>query len=176
MIVRPRNDGDLDICERVARLVQELDGYPALLSDGLRDFVEGRGFYDAWVAEVDREVVGQVLLRPRTSPKVMEMLRQATGLADDRFGVIARLFVSPAMRRRGIGRALMTTATAAAVSRGLVPVLDVVTKNKAAIALYESMGWVRVGTAAVQFQDGPVLDEVVYVGHDAPAPGPPLRE
>jgi GNAT superfamily N-acetyltransferase len=174
MIVRPRNDEDLDSCERVARLVQQLDGYPALLLDGLRDFVEGRGFYGAWVADVDGEVVGQVLLRPRTSPKVMEMLRQATGLEDDRFGVVARLFVSPAARRRGIGRALLTTATTAARSRGLAPVLDVVTKNKAAMALYESMGWVRVGTAVVQFQDGSVLDEVVYIGPDAPAPAPPL--
>ncbi|HXW82573.1 MAG TPA: GNAT family N-acetyltransferase [Acidimicrobiales bacterium] len=174
MIVRPRNESDLDSCERIARLVHELDGYPALLTDGLRAFVEGSGFYAAWVAEVDGQVVGQVLLRPRSSSTVMEMVRQATGLADDRFGVIARLFVSPAVRRRGIGRALLTTATTAAVSRGLVPVLDVVTKNTAAMALYESMGWARVGTAVVQFHDGPVLDEVVYIGPLAPPPGPPL--
>ena len=174
MIVRPRSGGDLDSCERIARLVQALDGYPALISDGLRDFVEARGFYQAWVAEVDSEVVGQILLRPRSSPKVMAMVRQATGLPDDRFGVIARLFVAPTARRRGIGRALLTTATTAAVSRRLVPVLDVVTKNTAAMALYESMGWARVGTAVVQFQDGSTLDEVVYIGPDAPPTGRPL--
>ena len=95
MILRPRGDGDLDSCERVARLVQELDHYPAFASEGLRDFVEGRGFYEAWVAEVDGEVIGQVLLRPRSSRMVMEVVRHATGLPDDCVGVIARLFVSP---------------------------------------------------------------------------------
>jgi GNAT superfamily N-acetyltransferase len=171
LILRPRADRDLDNCERVARLVQAIDEYPALVSDGLRDFVEGRAFYEAWVAEVHGEVVGQVLLRPRSSPMVMEVARQATGLPDDRFGVISRLFVSPAARRHGVGRALLGTATSAAVSRGLVPVLDVVTKNRAAMALYESTGWARIGTAAVRLPDGSTLDEVVYLGPFAPALG-----
>lgn len=173
MILRPRGDGDLDSCERVARLVQELDHYPAFASEGLRDFVEGRAFYEAWVAEVDGEVAGQVLLRPRSSRMVMEVVRRATGLPDDCVGVIARLFVSPAARRRGVGRALLSTATTAAISRGLVPVLDVVAKNEAAMALYESMGWARVGTAVLQLPNGSVLDEVVYVGPNGPSPAPP---
>jgi GNAT superfamily N-acetyltransferase len=175
--VRPRNDGDLTSCERVARLVQESDGYPAFRSDrpdGLRDFVEGRAFYEAWVAEVDGEVAGQVVLRPRSSQMAMGVMRQATGLSDDCFGVISRLFVSPATRRRGVGRALLSTATDAAVSRGLVPVLDVVTNNKAAMALYESMGWARVGTAVVNLPDGSTLDEVVYIGPGAPSTGRPV--
>jgi GNAT superfamily N-acetyltransferase len=174
MIVRTRDHNDLDSCERVARLVQVIDDYPAFMPDGpngLRDFVEGHGFYEAWVAEVDGEVVGQVLLRPRSSQVAMDVMREATGLPDERFGVISRLFVSPAARRRGVGRALLGTATGAAVWRGLVPVLDVVTNNQAAMALYESEGWARAGAVVLRLPDGSTMDEVVYIGPGAPVQG-----
>ena len=93
--------------------------------------------------------------------------RRALDRPAEQLAVIARLFVSPQARGRGIGRRLLDTATADAVSRGLWPVLDVDTNLASAIALYESKGWVRAGMTTVRFPDGHSLDEYVYLG---PAP------
>jgi hypothetical protein len=49
-----------------------------------------------------------------------------------------------------------------ATSRGLVPILDVVTSDAAAIALYERMGWNRLGTIAFPLPDGSTVEEFVY--------------
>ncbi|HSI60971.1 MAG TPA: GNAT family N-acetyltransferase [Ideonella sp.] len=58
--------------------------------------------------------------------------------------VLYDLFVSPAARRSGAGRALLRAAHAQAAAAG-VHRLDLTTArdNRAAQALYESLGWVR---------------------------------
>jgi GNAT superfamily N-acetyltransferase len=80
----------------------------------------------------------------------------------ERFGVVARLFVSPAVRRTGVGRALLQTAAAHAVGLGLRPMLDVAIQFRSAIRLYESCGWRRVGMVNVPLTDGNSIDELVY--------------
>jgi ribosomal protein S18 acetylase RimI-like enzyme len=59
---------------------------------------------------------------------------------------IRGLAVSPALRRRGVGRALLRAAVAAAAgSRSFLAVLlQVSSANRAALALYEDEGFVRV--------------------------------
>ncbi|MCS7040513.1 MAG: GNAT family N-acetyltransferase [Anaerolineae bacterium] len=57
-------------------------------------------------------------------------------------GWIGGLAVLPAHRRRGIGRALMETATAAAFAAGIRTLsLEVLAQNEAALRLYERLGW-----------------------------------
>jgi ribosomal protein S18 acetylase RimI-like enzyme len=61
-------------------------------------------------------------------------------------GSVTSLFVHPDQRRRGIGRRLLENLLAEAVRAGLRSVrLEVVAENKAAIALYESLGFTAYG-------------------------------
>ena len=60
--------------------------------------------------------------------------------------MLGRLFVLSTARGHAIGRRLVEAAQAAAHTDGLRLVLDVMTKDTAAIALYEHLGWRRIGT------------------------------
>lgn len=80
---------------------------------------------------------------------------------------IAALGVSPAWRRRGIGRALV----AAALARAPVLSLDVAADNAAARALYRGLGFVEAGRRRGYYPrgGGPAADALVLV---KPAPPP----
>ena len=93
----------------------------------------------------------------------MALAGQVLGKPPEALAVVARLFVAPTRRRAGTGARLLRTATAAAVSRGLTSILDVATHFRPAIALYEKLGWQRVGSVTVTFLDQ-ALHEFVYVG------------
>ena len=85
--------------------------------------------------------------------------------------VVARLLVSPTVRCRGVGRALLQVAANNARGMGLRSILDVVVTYEAAIRLYESEGWGRVGTVQFPLPDGRTVDEHVYLS-PIPATGP----
>jgi GNAT superfamily N-acetyltransferase len=162
--VRPRVDADLDGCARLVEVVHASDGYPAHLPDDVRGFVASRHAYGAWVVEVGAQVVGHVALHSRGAREVMALVREAIGIEDRGVAVVARLLVSPAARRQGIGRALLATATTAATARGLRPIIDVATHHEPAIALYEAAGWIRAGATTVHIPDRAELREFVYLG------------
>jgi GNAT superfamily N-acetyltransferase len=171
MPVRSRVEADIDTCVQLASVVHEVDGYPTYLPDDLRVFIGIPDALGAWVAEEEGEIVGHVALNPRSSPPVMKMASEALGLRGDRLGVVARLLVSPLHRRRGLGRALLETASDEAHARGLWPVLDAVTGHQAAIELYDRCGWVRAGKITVRWGDYPEVEELVYLGPRPPASG-----
>ncbi len=168
MNVRARRDEDLDACVRLAELVLAADGYPPRFADDLRHFVTAPGAIAAWVAASDGDVVGHVALQPRSSEVVMALASQATGWTSDRLCVVARLLVSPAARRNGIGRALLMTAAEAGRARGRWPILDVAIQFDGAIRLYETCNWVCAGQVTVQLSRGEPLDEFLFIG---PPPG-----
>ena len=116
----------------------------------------------AWVAVEDRRIVGHVALNDETAPGATAVVRDA-GITEP-VGFVARLLVDPSVRRTGIGRMLLAHALDAAVADGLVPVLDVVADARKAIALYESTGWVRLGSADLELPDGTSITELVYRG------------
>ena len=163
MEIRRRTNDDLEAAVRLAELVHELDGYPRYLPGDLGSFVAANGSLGSWVAIQGYQLVGHVALHQRTSPQVMALASQVTGLPADRLAVIARLMVAPAVRRAGIGRALLQQAADQAVALGTTPILDVVTVHLAAIELYERCGWSRAGKVVARFEDGHSLDEFVYV-------------
>lgn len=117
-----------------------------------------------WVAERDGEIIGHVALLARSSRAVLTLASEVLKQPPDRFGLVARLLVSPGARREGVGRSLLNTAAGNAAGRGLWPILGVATHFHAAINLYEKCGWVRVGEVTVRFSEGEALDEFVYVG------------
>ena len=168
MLVRDRTEADIDACVALTRLVHLSDGYPTFLPDDLPGFIKAPEALRAWVADEDGEVAGHVVLNPKSSAPVMELASKTLGLPASRLCVVARLLVSPGHRRRGLGRCLLETASREAHERGLWPILDAVTTHEAAIALYDSCGWVRAGIVAVRWGDHPEVEELVYLG---PGPG-----
>jgi GNAT superfamily N-acetyltransferase len=153
--VRPRTDQDLEACVELARVVQELDGYPPYFPPDVRGFLGAfltppGDVLQAWVAEDFGQIVGHVALHRRSTDPVLALASETLGQPTEKLGVVARLFVSPTARHRGVG---------------LFPILDVVTQFHDAIRLYERRGWIRAGQVTVRFEEeGFSLDEVVYLG------------
>ena len=168
MELRPRTDDDLDACELLAREVHDVDGYPPRFAEDLRRFVSVPGALAAWVAAWDDAIVGHVALQPTSSPVVMALAGETTGRAPERLGVVARLLVAPAHRRKGLGGTLLGVAAQTAHALGRWPILDVATHFDAAIALYERAGWIRAVRVDVHFRNAEPLAEYVYIG---PTPG-----
>lgn len=76
-------------------------------------------------------------------------------------GEVTDLAVDPGARRQGIGRALMTRLLEDARAAGYARVsLEVRVSNAPALALYESLGFERVGTRR-NFYRHPVEDAVI---------------
>lgn len=162
MVIRKRTDSDFDACYQVAQAVHALDGYPVYLPNP-RSFLVNADALCAWVIEEDEQIVGHVALHRRSFDAVMVTASAALGLAPERLGVVARLFVAPGQRAKGFGRALLATASQAARARGLWPILDVATRYQRAISLYESCGWTCAGPVVFRTPDGVEVDELVCV-------------
>ena len=164
VVVRRRADADIAHCVAIAELVHARDGYPIYVPTDLEQFIVSPDALAAWVAVDGRSIVGHVALHPTSMPQVMACARDFLGAgAGVEIGVVARLFVAPSCRRRGVAQRLLATSAAEARARGLEPVLDVSTTLVNAIALYERAGWVRAGTVRLHLADGVELDEFVYV-------------
>lgn len=164
VIVRPRTDDDVDACVRMATIIRDHDGYPTRRPLDLREFLTSPDALGAWVAEREGQVVGHVALHRHSTPEVLAMASRALVRPVDQLGVVARLLVSPDTRRENVGRTLLNKASGEASRRDLWPILDVVTTFEAAVNLYESCGWVRVGQVTFRFHEGGSVEEFVYVG------------
>lgn len=90
-----------------------------------------------------------------------------TGAGPEKTAVVSRLFVSPQARGHGIGALLLAETVRDARERGLHPVLDVVTSDRSAAALYERQGWTLMATGEQRW--GP--DQIVQVHCYAAPPG-----
>jgi len=162
VIVRRRREADLGRCAQLAQEVQSVDGYPPYQREGdLGPFIESSDAIAVWVAETEGDLVGHVALHARSSDAVMDLASAVAGQEPARFGVVARLFVSPEARRRGVGRTLLRTAEVHAVGLGLYPILDVVTRFQSAVTLYVQCGWTRAGAVILTLPDGSELEEFV---------------
>lgn len=126
-------------------MVHRADGYPTRWPADPAGWLTPADLLGCWVAEVDGVVVGHAGLT-RVGADGERVLLEATGRAADELGRVSRLFVHPDGRGRGAARALLDTVARGARSRGLRPVLDVVTQSHDAIRLYDGAGWLRVGT------------------------------
>jgi GNAT superfamily N-acetyltransferase len=155
--VRARTEADLPALVAGLRAVADADGYPTRWPDDPETFVRGDRVLGAWVAQRAGEVLGQVLLRSPGGQAPVRMWCAATGADPAACAVVSRLFVAPAGRGTGLGAALVVAAAAEAARLGLRAVLDVVTANRAAVRLYERLGWIRFGSYEERFDaDGPV--------------------
>ena len=144
MQIRARADDDASALVAILAEVHERDHYPARPINVRREWLWQDDFVGAWVADDGGDVVGHVALAGAfTGP----------GVPDGALG-ISRLFVASRANGRGAGAALLAAARAAAGDRPLG--LEVADSSTAARALYERLGWRRVGEdlAAWETPDG----------------------
>jgi GNAT superfamily N-acetyltransferase len=166
-VIRAREPEDLSGCVAILRRVHEISGYPSGWPQDPGRWLTPAGQVAAWVAEDDGQLSGHVALVQGVR---YECLLQATGRDARELGGIARLYVDPGIRRKGLARALLEAATSHALARGLQPVLDVVDDSQPAIALYERSGWELAGTETATWltPDGIAPTLRCYVGPKAP--------
>lgn len=167
VLVREREPDDLQETGAALVEVHDTDGYPV---EGVADPVQWLTPPDvirAWVAELSGQIVGHVAIsRPQGEDAVSRWLEQS-GDPEERVAVLARLFVRRQARGHAIGERLMTAATDYAQRHGLRLVLDVMTKDRAAIRLYERLGWQPLGDTTHSFGDGQEIPAVCYVSPEA---------
>lgn len=167
MIIRPRTSADVPGCVALMDLTHAEDGYPRYHHDW-SVFLASPSKAAAWVAERDGEIVGHVAVHRSGDEPTFPLAQQATGRPPERLAVLARLMISPRARRQGLARRLIETATAYAAQHDLRLVLDVLQETGDAIALYEGLGWRRLGELILPLDDWPELQLWVYL---SPAPG-----
>jgi len=133
------------------------DGYPAVWPADPGGWLTPSRRLGAWVAGSVDAVTGHVGLSGVATGPSAELWVASTGLGLDRLGAVRQLFVSPGARRQGTGERLLAIACAEARRRGLHPVLDVIDRNRAAMALYEQLGWRIAGSLEVELAGRPEL-------------------
>jgi GNAT superfamily N-acetyltransferase len=144
---RPRKDSDLQGCVRLLYLVHDLDGkYPAHFPDSPRDWLSQADVTKAWVIKPQGRVLGHVATSTVGNDPVEALRwRETSGVNPRRLGAVTRLFVSPEVRRHGLGSGLVRLATAEIWRQQLLPVADVVSASDEAVALFHRLGWKLLG-------------------------------
>ena len=165
--IRARRPSDVEPLLEMAQLVKRLDGYPPRGPVDVERFMAPPEQLAAWVAEIDAVVVGHVALHATGADDTVDLAARHTSEGTRGPGRGGPGLVSPTARRIGVGHALLDTAVTGAHERGQHPILEVAVHFDAAIGLYESCGWSRVGEVTIEFPDEPSLERYVYVG---PAP------
>ncbi|TFI21529.1 GNAT family N-acetyltransferase [Streptomyces sp. 4R-3d] len=169
--VRPREAADLDECVRVLAEVHDNDGYPVNWPQDPADWLAPAESPAAWVALLDDRIAGHVCLsHARPGDTAPEHWSSRTGLSPADTAVVSRLFVSPKARGQGIGALLLTELVRDARGRGLHPVLDVVTSDRRAAALYERQGWTLMATGEQRWGPDETVRVHCYAAPVAPAP------
>lgn len=144
--IRPTIPTDLDALAEVLVQVHSIDGYPVEGVDDPRAWVELDTPIGQWTALLGQRVVGHIaLLGPDDGDGAPHLFASQAGIALAKIGVVGRFFVSPAFRGQSIGQGLLDVAESKARTSGLYLVLDVMTKDVAAIELYNSRGWITFG-------------------------------
>ena len=164
VIVRERTPADVPAAAAALVEVHNTDGYPV---EGVADpaaWLTTTGQIAAWVAELDGHVIGHVAVNEPQPADAAARIWADDARNDGRdVGILGRLFVLPSARGHAAGRRLVETASAAAQKRRLRLVLDVMTKDGAAIALYERLDWQSIGTTKHPDGHGHAIPAICYV-------------
>lgn len=173
--VRPFAGADLPGAAAALVKVHTTDGYPV---EGVADpeaWLRSPDVLASWVAEAARQVVGHVAVMRPSDEGAVSLWGRQNGGESERVAVLGRLFVVKSARRHALGEQLTRTAMAHAQANGLRLVLDVMTKDTAAIRLYERLGWRMFGTTTHRYGSGQETDALCFVApdnHRLPCPVP----
>jgi GNAT superfamily N-acetyltransferase len=147
VIIRPRLPPDMDACVSSLRQLHEQDNYPLIWPADPHAWLRGNRQVMAWVASRDNAIWGHVALTvPRSGAAATRAWEKSLRVEQPGLLSVVLLFVSPQARGCGIGGRLLDTALTAARAKGAAPVLEVITLNRQAIALYQARGWRRIGS------------------------------
>ena len=142
LVARPRLGEDLARLAEVLSEVHGTDGYPVEGVDDPMGWLESRLMLAAWVVVVDGEPAGHVMVTsPGPGDDAARLWAERHAQPTSDVVVVCRLFVAPAVRGLGAGAALVGAATEYAQASSRAAVLDVMDKDRAAVALYERLGW-----------------------------------
>ncbi|MBE1878775.1 GNAT family N-acetyltransferase [Myceligenerans pegani] len=162
--IRPRHDADIPALAAALVRVHALDGYPV---EGVADpeaWLRHPNEMQSWTAVDDGTPIGQITLsRAVPDDDAARIWHEQTGGDVERLAIPVRLFVDPEHRGSGAGRLLMEAVTDFARIRGLAIAFDVMTKDRAAIRLYERLGAERLADITHHFGDGLTEPAAVYV-------------
>jgi ribosomal protein S18 acetylase RimI-like enzyme len=162
--IRLRTPGDIQQCARRLIEVHELDGYPV---EGVAEpeaWLSPPGLVRSWVGELDGSIIGHVLVAtPGPSDDAAALWTNQSQDRESNILVLARLFVGPAGRNHGVGEKLTRAVMAEAAECSVRLVLDVMEKDRAAIRLYERLGWQNIGATRHRFGDGRETAAQCYV-------------
>lgn len=163
-MIRPRREEDLERCVALLRRVHEVDRYPVVWPPDTVAWLAGRDPLAAWVAEKDERLVGHLSLHGTDDTRARPEWLEALGVGVEGLAVVSRFFVSPELRGRGIGGALISRAEQHAAAERRRLALDVAEHNQDAIGFYERRGWRQVGSAELALSVEPWrLDVLLFV-------------
>ncbi|MDH6450184.1 MULTISPECIES: GNAT family N-acetyltransferase [unclassified Streptomyces] len=163
VIVRPFEDSDLADAAAALVDVHTTDGYPVEGVEEPETWLRSADVIAAWVGELDGAVVGHVAIMRPHGEDAVSLWMQQSGDKEDQIAVLARLFVVKSARKHAVGESLMQAAMSYADEHGIRLVLDVMTKDTAAMRLYERLGWREIGRAPHHYGSGQSIDAVCYV-------------
>src|SRR5690348_1421998 len=136
MFVRIRQPEDIGTCVELLAEVHAANGYPLHWPDDPLSWLAPDNILAAWVAEHESALIGHIALCSGSGESGAGVWSAACDIPPDGLAAIAKLFVAPSSRGRGIGAALLDRACAEARARSLFPVLEVLDHDQGAIALY----------------------------------------
>jgi GNAT superfamily N-acetyltransferase len=144
--VRHRTAEDLDACVTLLGRVHDLDRYPIRWPADPVAFLTPDDELVTWVAHRDGTLAGHVMLA--CAPTGLAAAARIDGhhLRVEDLVLLRLLFVSPEARGMRLGARLLDVATAEATARGRRTVLEVLSVNVDAIAVYQRVGWTAIGT------------------------------
>lgn len=167
LVIRRRQDSDLEQAGQALVDVHNTDGYPV---EGVTDpvgWLKTTGLLNAWVAELDGEIVGHVAVsEPQPKDDAVRLwLEQSDDKVED-VVVLGRLFVKRSARGQSIGEQLARAAVMEMAAQKKRMVLDVMEKDQVAIRLYERLGLKKIGVATHHFGEGQETSAICYVVPD----------
>jgi GNAT superfamily N-acetyltransferase len=160
--IRRRTPSDLPAAAAALVEVHRTDGYPVEGVDDPIAWLVNPHQLVAWVAELNSEIVGHVALSEPQPDDAAATLWATSHNDNDHLAVLGRLFVLSRARGHALGERLIHAATDYGRSHNRRLVLDVMTKDAAAIRLYDRLGWQRIGTTQHDDGHGHAIDAYCY--------------
>ncbi|KAH6659098.1 acyl-CoA N-acyltransferase [Truncatella angustata] len=165
--IRLRTEDDFAALVAALEDVYSTDGYPVQGTADAAAFFNPDGLVEAWVAVHDEVVVGHVAIIAAAKgyqPAVRALLDLPGSGADvKQCVVVARFFVRKYARGLGLGRTLIERTCEWARENKVKIVMNVLSKDKAAIQLYEKVDFRRIGEGSYKNPAGNLFPESFYV-------------
>lgn len=150
MLIRERVERDLPALVEILWKTYESDAYPAVWPEDPAAWIASPRAPLAWVIEDDGVVIGHLAMARDLRD---DGWRDYTDRPPSELIEVTRLFVAPEHRGHGAATALMQQAHEYAEANGLQAVLQVTEAERAAIAVYEALGWQQVDTRKAVWAD-----------------------